>query len=390
MQERTPLHELLVERLRRSGPVPFESYMQECLYHPQHGYYTRGGERTGAGGDYFTSSDLHPVFARLIGRQAAEMWEALGRPARFEWVELGAGRGLFAEEFLDWARRERPDFSAALAYIGVEPGEAVRQRIAERLARSKLSARARLAASLGEVAPLTGCFFSNELVDALPVAVVTRRGGRLREIYVEAEGGELREKPGPLHDAEIAAAVARYSPELEEGCRVEVNLYAGRLAREWAEKLARGFALTIDYGDVAGRLYTADRPRGTLLAYRGHQTSENVFEAPGEQDLTAHVNFSALMDAGQAAGLETTGFTTQERFLMALGEANAFGDLCLPGENEVQRLDARLKLKRLISPAGMGQVFKVLVQHRGLAVPALTGLKFQRAYEAPRASGPLA
>lgn len=390
MQEETPLHALLVERLRRSGPIPFESYMQECLYHAQHGYYTQGGERTGAGGDYFTSSDLHPIFARLIARQASEMWEALGRPERFEWVELGGGRGLFAEEFLDWVRREQPEFFSALAYTGVEPGEAVRRRIAERLARAGLGARARLAASLGEIEPLIGCFFSNELVDALPVAVVTRQRGRLREIYVEAAGEELREKTGPLHDAEIAAAVARYAPELEEGCRVEVNLHAGRLVREWAEKLQRGFTLTIDYGDVAGRLHTADRPRGTLLAYRGHQTSEDFFQAPGQQDLTAHVNFSALMDAGKAVGLETTGFTTQERFLMALGEANAFGDLCRPGESELQRLDARLKLKRLISPAGMGQVFKVLIQHRGLPAPALTGLKFQRAYEAPPASGPLA
>jgi SAM-dependent MidA family methyltransferase len=358
--------------------MPFDQYMQECLYHPQCGYYTRGRERTGAAGDYFTSADLHPVFARLVARQAAEMWEILGRPARFDWVELGGGRGLFAAEFLDWARRERPEFSGALAYMVVEPGEAVRRRIEERLAKAELAGRARLCASLNEVEPLTGCFFSNELADALPVSVVTRRGGRLKEIYVEAGGAGLREKAGPLQSSEIAATVARYAPELEEGSRVEVNLHAPRLIRELAERLRRGFVITIDYGDLAERLYTPDRPRGTLLAYRRHQTSEDFFLAPGEQDLTAHVNFSALSDAGKAAGLETAGFTTQERFLMALGEADAFRDLYDPGQSELERLDARLKLKRLISPAGMGDIFKVLIQYRGVPAPALTGLKFQR------------
>ena len=120
--------------------------------------------------------------------------------------------------------------------------------------------------------------------------------------------------------------------------------------------------LTIDYGDMANRLFTPDRPRGTLLAYRGHTATEDFFTAPGETDLTAHVNFSALIDAGKAAGLEFAGFTTQEKFLLALGEANQFADVYDPGQTEAEMLNARLKLKRLISPEGMGNIFKVLVQ----------------------------
>ena len=145
-----------------------------------------------------------------------------------------------------------------------------------------------------------------------------------------------------------------------------------------AEELARGFVVTIDYGDLAERLYTVDRSRGTLMAYREHVASENFFDAPGEQDLTAHVNFSALIDAGRDAGLDCAGLTTQERFLMALGEPTEFADLYDEGQTEAERLQARLKLKRLLDPGSMGNIFKVLVQHKGVAAPQLTGLKYYR------------
>jgi SAM-dependent MidA family methyltransferase len=365
--------------LRRSGRITFERYMALCLYHPEHGYYTQGPERTGARGDYFTSPDLHPIFARLIARQAEEMWEILGQPARFSWVEMGAGRGWFARDFLSSVARARPDFMAALDYVVVEPASQQRDRLLERLAgESPQASEVRVLEALEELEPVTGCFFSNELVDAFPVSIVTRSHGRLKEIWVTAEGEALREELGPVSDSGVAAAVARYANQLEEGQRVEVNLRAGQWLRTLAEKLSRGFVVTVDYGDLAERLYTADRARGTLLAYRGHVASENFFDFPGEQDLTAHVNFSALIDAGREAGLELTGFTTQERFLMALGEANEFADLYDEGQTEVERLQARLKLKRLLDPGSMGNIFKVLIQHRGLAAPRLTGLKFPR------------
>ena len=120
------------------------------------------------------------------------------------------------------------------------------------------------------------------------------------------------------------------------------------------------------------------RPRGTLMAYREHMASENFFDAPGEQDLTAHVNFSALIDAGREAGLDFAGLTTQERLLMALGEANEFADLYDEGQTEAERLQARLKLKRLLDPGTMGSIFKVLVQHKSVTAPQLTGLKYYR------------
>ncbi len=370
----TPLKSVLLETLGSCGPMTFERYMELCLYHPDYGYYTQGRERTGVRGDYFTSPDLHPIFARLLARQAAEIWQLLGRPRRLQWVEMGAGRGLFAQDFLEWSRSALPEFFSALDYSIVEPAPRNRARLAEKLG----GEGCRVLSNLEELEPVTGCFFSNELVDAFPVAVVTRADGHFKEVYVTAEGEDLREKLGPISDSTLAAAVARYANQLEEGHRVEVSRRAVLWMEAVAEKLERGFVITIDYGDLAERLFTPDRPRGTLLAYHGHVAAENFFEAPGERDLTAHVNFRALIDAGRRAGLELTGFTTQERLLLALGEANQFADLYDEGQTEAGKLEARLKLKRLINPEGMGNVFKVLVQHRGLAEANLTGLKFQR------------
>ncbi len=359
--------------------MTFERYMALCLYHPEHGYYMQGAERTGVAGDYFTSSDLHPVFARLVARQAAEMWEMLGRPRRFTWVEMGAGRGLFARDFLDWAKFRWPEFDRVLEYVVVEPGPRVQARLREKFAQAGLQDRIQMASTLEQLPPVTGCFFSNELADAFPVAVVSRFQGRLREVYVRAEGDALVERLGPISDSAVAGAVARYAHEwVEEGCRIEVSLAAMQWIRSVAERLARGFVITIDYGDLAERLYVPERSGGTLMAYHRHVASENVFDAPGEQDLTAHVNFSALIDAGKGKGLEETGFTTQERFLMALGETDEFRDLYGPEENEASKLQARLQLKRLLYPEGMGGLFKVLIQHLGMATPQLTGLKFQR------------
>jgi len=395
----TPQEIPLLDILRRSGAVTFERYMALCLYHPEYGYYMRGHERTGARGDYFTSPDLHPIFARLIARQAVEIWEMLGKTSNFAWVEMGPGRGWFARDFIEWARKQRPDFARALHYVIIEPSPEQRKLLRERIAQDAFSAgtpdamgpackpplgpRVRVLPSLEVPEPMVGCFFANELVDAFPVSVVRRSGGRLKEVYVTVQGDALREKLGPISDPSIASAVARYARDLEEGQRVEVNLNVGRWMRSVVEKLVRGFVITVDYGDLAENLYTSDRSRGTLMAYRRHIPSDDLFSAPGEQDLTSHVNFSALIDAAKEAGLDFTGFTTQERFLLALGEGNEFADLYDEAESEQERLVARLKLKRMLYPEGMGTVFKVLILHRGLIEPSLTGLRYARKDKPP-------
>ncbi len=371
-----PLKQFLKEYIERHRRISFRDYMALCLYHPEHGYYIGKRERTGREGDYFTSADLSPLFARLMSRQVVEMWRRLGQPSPFSLVEMGAGRGLFALDFLHWVRETAPEFGRVLRYILIESSRQRTESAMIRLRSAALAAKVVVRDNLQALEPVTGCFFSNELVDAFPVSVVARDGGRLKEVYVCWKDGAFREEFGPLSSTQVAQYVARYAPELEEGCRMEVNLAALDWLRALAGKLERGFVLAIDYGNLAPQLYRVPLPRGTLLAFRGHRAGENVYDAPGFQDLTAHVNFSALIDAGAAEGLHLTGFTTQEKFLMALGESDRFEQIIGSGGTEAAKLKARLQLKRLLNPEDMGEVFKVLIQHRGIEEPKLTGLRY--------------
>lgn len=373
----SPLTPFLTDELRRRRRISFREYMHWCLYHPTYGYYTRGRERiTGKGGDFFTSTDLGPLFARIVARQIVEMWEVLERPDPFDLVEMGAGRGLFALDFLQWAGDKAPGLHRALRYTLIESGEKQAQAALARLRESELADKIRTVENFDALGPVIGCFFSNELVDAFPVSVVGRIDGRLKELYLTLKDGELAEEFGPLSSTEVAAYLARYAHQLEEGCRVEVNLGATEWMKAIAEKLERGFILTVDYGNLASQLYRTPLARGTLLAFRHHQASEDFYRAPGEQDLTAHVNFTALIDAGTDAGLGFTGFTTQEKFLMALGESDQFEELFEEEGTETEKLQARLRLKRLIHPEDMGEIFKVLIQHRGVSRPKLAGLRY--------------
>jgi len=161
---------------------------------------------------------------------------------------------------------------------------------------------------------------------------------------------------------------------LEEGQQAEACLEACDWIESAGRALERGFVLTIDYGHEARALYDEHHNRGTLLAYRDHAVTENLLDAPGEQDLTSHVNFTALDLCGRRAGLIRTGLVTQSQFLVALGRGNEFADLYEPGQTEMEKLRARLLLKNLIHPEGLGEKFQVLIQHKGIAAPRLTGL----------------
>ena len=161
---------------------------------------------------------------------------------------------------------------------------------------------------------------------------------------------------------------------LAEGHQAEICLDACNWIENAGRALSRGFVLTIDYGHEARLLYDEGHNRGTLLAYRDHEVNEDVLSVPGSQDLTSHVNFTALELWGRRAGLVRTGLVTQSQFLVALGRGNEFADLYEPGQNEVEKLRARLLLKNLIHPEGLGEKFQVLIQHKEIATPRLTGL----------------
>jgi SAM-dependent MidA family methyltransferase len=367
----TPLGAALAERIGAAGPISFAEYMRECLYHPQFGYYSKAESRRFA--DFYTSVDVHAIFGRLLARQFAEMWEMSGRPGKYYVVEAGAGTGRLAAQILGFARRKLPQFYAALRYFAVEQSASRRERHGEMLRTHLENGGAESCAELPREIP-EGCVFSNELLDAFPVHRVVYERGALREVYIGLKGGSFTEETRGLSSGEIGAYFREQGITLQEHQQAEVNLEACKWIKDVGERLHRGFVLTIDYGHEAAELYNERHMRGTLLAYSEHRASEGFLERAGEQDLTAHVNFTALDLWGRRAGLERTGSVSQMAFLVALGRANEFADLYDEGASEVERVRARLFLKTLIHPEGMGETFQVFVQHKGIENPRLTGL----------------
>jgi SAM-dependent MidA family methyltransferase len=367
----TPLARELARRIASNGPITFAEYMETCLYDPAHGYYSRP-ERTRFA-DYYTSVDVHPIFGRLMARQLDEMWRLLDRPASFEVVEAGAGAGRLAGHILDFAAARLPDFYFALKYFAVERSPARRAAhtgtIGGHLAAGRAESRAELPAQIS-----AGCVLSNELIDAMPVHRVECREGQLREIFVSYEGGRFVDAPGPLSTQRIEEFFRRQGIALAEGQEAEAGLAACNWIAESGGKLQRGFVLTVDYGYEARQLYSDRRMKGTLLAYRDHRVSDDIYAAPGEQDLTSHANFTALELWGRDGELELVGIVPQSKFLLALGQKNEFADLYDTGQSEPDRLRAQLGLSSLIHPEGMGETFRVMVQKKGIGAARLTGL----------------
>jgi SAM-dependent MidA family methyltransferase len=368
--EATPLMAILAERIRRFGPISFAEYMREALYHPLHGYYSKPEAARFA--DYYTSVDVHPIFGRLLARQFAEMWEQMGRPDRFSLTEVGAGVGRLARHILEFAQRKLPEFYAAIQYVAVERSplrsEQLSTRLGDFIQAGNCTASLEIPAHIGE-----GCIFSNELLDALAVHRVVQKEGKLLELFVAYDGKKFVETSQPLSTCVISEYFGAQQIVLQEGQQAEAGLEVCDWIMEIARRLGRGFVLTVDYGHEAEDLYDAHHMAGTALAYRGHDANEEYYAAPGEQDLTAHVNFTALRQWGERGGLETVGLTSQTAFLLALGKENEFADLYEDGMDETDRLRARLQLKTLIFPEGMGERFQVMIQQKGVAGAKLTG-----------------
>lgn len=376
----TTLRARIAAEIARGGPIPFSRYMALCLYEPELGYYSRTREQFGKAGDFYTSSDVHAVFGRLLARQFDEMWRAMDAPAGVHLVELGPGRGLFAQDVLDWSKKKFPDFLAALRYTLVESSPSLRERLRERFA-GRLGAAAgagmSLASSLAEVAsPLAcGIVFGNEFFDAFPVEVVSSAG----QLHISVEGDRFVEQFLPPR-AEVLEFLDRYGVHPATGERVEAPLAALGYLRRAAGLIERGFLVLIDYGYTREELL-AGRPTSTVRAFRSHSVSGSPYEAPGEQDITANVNFSALRAVALAAGFEQATLLTQAQFLMGIGERNQFADAFEDISLSQEHAKVALQLKHLVSPAGMGEYFQVLVARK--AVPkekaaTLSGLAFAR------------
>ena len=432
------LRQKIEREIRERGPIPFSRYMELCLYDPELGYYSRNTEQFGKAGDFYTSSDVHAVFGRLLARQFEEIWRMLESPAQIEILELGPGRGLFAQDVLDWSEKKFPDFFRAAHYTLAESSPALRQRLEANLSKhfrsGKVSLPERLkppshdgASGTAEAVPShdsPGVFgatskkpwesrilqpteeflqehrtregttsvvpksislqralasevpiivFANEFFDALPVEILSPQG----ELRISEKDGRLLESWHPA-SAEELEFLDRYSVHSEAGERIEVALVGQRYVSQLAAAVKCAIIITIDYG-YTRQEQLAGRHRGTIAAYRQHSATANPYEAPGEQDITAHVNFTALAAAAEAQGMRVQPLLTQSQFLMGIGEHNQFADAFEECRLPQERAKVALQLKHLVTPAGMGESFHVMVASKGInpqKIGKLSGLSF--------------
>lgn len=368
------LQKKIVEQIKKKGPMTFEHFMSMALYDPELGYYNTESGKIGRAGDFYTSSHLHPVFGAIMGRQIFEMWNLMGRPENFRIVEMGGGAGYFCKDLLDSLSSvdKFADFFRALKYTIIERSPALRNRQQELL--SEFSGKIDWLTALSECGRITGCIFSNELLDAFPVHLV-RMEDNLKEIYLDfAEGQGFMEIAGDLSNEEILPYFRDFSPELRKGYTTEVNLGIRDWLREINDVLDKGFILTIDYGYPAWDYYSEDRDRGTILCYHKHQINENPYQNIGEQDITAHVNYSAVKKWGEEIGIKTAGFCGQGVFMVSLGIDEDIKKIAEEAEDYVFEI---ARIKKLILPQGMGESHKVMVQYKGFGPPALQGFSIR-------------
>ncbi len=359
------LERKIIRLISRGGPVTFEQFMEIALYDAEFGYYRSGSARIGRQGDFYTSSYLHPVFGTMIGRQIEEFWECMGMPDEFEVLEMGAGAGYLCKDILDSLKGH--EVLAALRYGIVEPGPAVTEQQKELLGdyRNKV----RWFPSLREIRGLRGCLLSNELLDAFPVHLVQMED-ELKEVFVGVEDGLLRESLRQLTDKSVLEYIEDFSVKLEKGDRTEVNLRIKDWLRSAASLITEGFVLTIDYGYTSREYHSEDRNRGTLMCYRKHQATEDPLVNVGEQDITAHVNFSAVRKWGEGAGFKTIGFCGQGAYLVSLGIDEEIKRLAPESKDYLFEL---ARIKKLILPQGMGESHQVMIQYKGSGTPKLKG-----------------
>jgi SAM-dependent MidA family methyltransferase len=366
----TPLQEILVERIRAQGPMPFAAYMQFALYHPHHGYYSSGRTRTGWEGHFVTSPELDPAFGQLWAVAFEQVWEACERPERFDVVEIGPGEGGFAHGVLTAVEGA---FGSALRYHLIERSPEVQERQREALGESEQIVWHR---SITEVPAVdAGCFFANEVLDNLPVHLVQAQGGDLREVCVAESDGRLHEVLLPPSNPELAAFIDRNGVGLSDGHRFEVHLAAGSLIKRATGLLARGATVFVDYGDDAQGL--AERPAGSLVCYSGAGPDDRPLDGPGTKDITVHANWTAAGAALRDAGQTTAGLLRQREVLKALGLDRLHDDLraefaraSAAGEGAagLRALSRRQALGAMADPDGLGGL-QVMAGFHGIERP---------------------
>lgn len=364
------LVEIIKDRIDHEGPVSFYNFMEMALYYPDYGYYTSVNEKIGVAGDYYTSCSLNPVFGAMVGKQLEEMGRILGE-GPLTIVEFGAGTGDLCHAILSYLKRN-PKLYNQLDYCIIEKSPVMREK-----EKCYLHEKVSWYDSIQDLAPVQGCILSNELVDNFSVHQVVMKEG-LMEVFVGYDNGFIEIlKPASkiLNDY-----LAELEVVLPPGYRTEINLEAVNWIRDIGRSLKKGFLLTIDYGYPSYELYQHYRSCGTLICYNKHQVNDNPYQNVGKQDITTHVNFSALHHFGLKNGLELTGFTDQGHFLLSLGFKEYLKSALIPGPGYYRQ--EILLTNTLLTD--MGSKLKVLIQHKGLPRQELSGLKKQKRDQARR------
>lgn len=361
------LIKIICDKVKKFGPITFKNFMEMALYHEKYGYYSRPYVPIGKGGDFITSPHTHCLYGALHARQIEEFWNIL-HGKTFNIIEMGAGAGYLARDILSYLSNR--EIFTSINYIIVEH-KAETASYQQELLKPFIN-KVSWVKRLSELDSVRGCIISNELLDAFPVHLIQKEVSDFKEIYLDFKDEDnCIEVLGILSNTQLAEYAMELPSDLPKGYRTEVNLAIRTWISELASIISKGFVITIDYGYTRKEYFHPARNRGTLLAYMNHFVNEELYERPGEQDLTAHVNFSDLHRWGKEVGFSTLGYVPQWAFLGGLDFEETFRELSGGKFNPFSPELAAVKM--LLLPQGMGESHKVLVQ--GKDVPSDLTLK---------------
>jgi len=352
-----PLLDIIAKEITKDGPIPFSRYMELCLYHPQHGYYQKGSAVTGKEGDFFTSPHVHRFFGATIA-----MWiESRCQELEIEdpvLLELGPGNGQLARDILDQWKTEPPGRNFSLTLVEESPTQ--RENLS--LLFSSEGVDVLSPDEWNTVSSFEGIVIANEFFDALPLQIIVREDGELKEIHIDLDNGHPRETTVPLDLEQPGSALTKIVETLPEGHRMEVSTEWKGWLKRVGEKLDRGSLLIIDYGDTREALTAPWRISGTLRCYSRHTVDTDPYQDPGEKDITAHLNFTLIKDWAVELGFTLDVFTSQSSYLIRAGILDLLAEQMEGREGDPEAMKEWLTIKNLIhDEGGMGEIFKVMV-----------------------------
>jgi SAM-dependent MidA family methyltransferase len=359
------LSEIIIQKIKNEGPISFRDFMETALYYPELGYYTSEKDKIGTKGDYYTSPNLTPLFGVMIARQLEEIWEFTGK-GRFTIVEYGAGTGKLCHDILDYLKNNR-EFYEKLTYCIIEKSPAMQEK-----EKACLYEKVSWYNTIRDIPEIIGCILSNELIDNFAVHQVVMED-ELMEVFVDYKDGFVE----LLRPA--AKELKNYLDELNvvlpKGFRTEINLQATQWINEIAFSLKKGYVITIDYGYPSSSLYSKQKSCGTVVCYNKHTVNTDPYCYIGEQDITSHVNFSALCHWGTKNGLACYGLTNQADFLLSLGFKEHLRESVVSDSDPIIAMRKEIFLTHTLI-MDLGMKLKVLIQHKGMEHQTLSGMNF--------------